>query len=83
MAKLKVFRGAGHQQRAAGAAKQGEFVCGVVLEDGEGAAFVMPEGASDAEVRDAAFTIRHGRPVTDSERYLGSLAERMRGRGQI
>lgn len=81
MAKLKVFRGTGHFDRARAVATPDQVVCGCVLTDGSGAAFLMPADCSALEMSDAAFAIRHGRPPAQAERHLLQMADRLRSKG--
>lgn len=60
------------------ALKDGEVVCATVLGDGEPVYFLTPLHATDTEVRDRAFEIRHGRKISAAELTLNSMAERRR-----
>lgn len=50
-------------------------VCGTLYDSGQPVYFTMPVGASEPAVRDVAFQIRHGRPVSGYERWLIQAAE--------
>lgn len=54
-----------------------EMVCGVRMPDESARYFVMPVDAPDQVIHDRAFQIRNGRPVSDYERLLKDLAERL------
>lgn len=81
MAKLKVFRGKGHYARAKGAANAHQMVCGAYIEDGSPVAFLVESDASEQQISDLAFTVRHGRPPQVIERQLQGIAERLKARG--
>lgn len=80
MARLHVFRGQGAFDRACTAKREDQQVCGVLLDSGHPAYFLMPAGASDPEVRDQAFAVRHGRAIQPMERRLLETAEMLRAR---
>lgn len=61
------------------AARSGGTVCGTVRADGTPVYFVVPEGASDDEVRAEAFKIREGRPMGKLERQLLDIARSVEG----
>ena len=57
------------------AKRTGGTVCGTYDHDGNPVYFVMPPGASDEEVRAAAFEAREGRPLSKLETQLLTMAE--------
>ena len=60
---------------AQAAAGPDDMVCGALLKSGEPAYFLMPRGTDQELVRDAAFQLRHGRPMNTYERWLLSQVE--------
>lgn len=81
MAKLKVFRGTGHFDRARAVASTHQIVCGTLLDDGSPVAFLAEADLTESEISDMAFTIRHGRPPAQAERNLLQMADRLRSKG--
>lgn len=63
---------------AADAARGDKMLCGTLLPSGEPRYFLLDAGADDEAVREAAFSVRHGRPIEDYERWLVRTAEAMR-----
>lgn len=51
------------------------MVCGVITDNGTPAYFTMPKTATDGDVRDKAFEVRNGRPMSKAERTLVKYAE--------
>lgn len=56
---------------------EADMVCGVRMEDESARYFVMPRNAPDDLIADRSFEIRNGRPVSNYERMIKSLAERL------
>lgn len=54
-----------------------EMVCGVRMQDESARYFIMPSDAPDQVIHDRAFEIRNGRPVSEYERMIKSLAEKL------
>lgn len=53
-----------------------EMVCGTVADSGRPIYFVQPAGAGETAVRDVAFFLREGRPMSNYERSVLAEAER-------
>lgn len=60
---------------AEAAKTEGTMVCGTLMKDGEPRYFVLPSDVPDHLIRDTAFQIREGRPVSSWERWILELAE--------
>jgi hypothetical protein len=51
-------------------------LCGTLLASGEPRYFILPAETTTAEVRETAFQIREGRPMSSYERWALAAAER-------
>ncbi len=56
----------------------GETLCATLLPDGTPRYFVMAAGLSDEAYRDAAFCVRHGRPMSTTEEWALQQATALR-----
>ncbi len=54
-----------------------EIVCGTLIDD-KPVYFTMPAGSTEAQVRERAFEVKTGRPMTHIEQTLLDIAERTR-----
>lgn len=70
---FKTFRNRRAFEQAAQQAGDDEIVCGTLIDD-KPVYFLMPADATEADVRERAFEVRTGRPMTKIERTLLDIA---------
>jgi len=70
---FKTFRNRRAFEQAALEAGDDEIVCGTLIDD-KPVYFTMPADATEAQVRERAFEVRTGRPMTKIEHTLLDIA---------
>lgn len=61
---------------AAEARAEGQQICGTYLGE-KPVYFLMPDDASETQIRDAAFEVKNGRKPSDYEQWLLTMVERV------
>ncbi len=69
------------QAKAAADATEGFKIGGTYKTDGTPVYFLHPASATDDEVHDMAFKLRHGREITKYERWGIEVARRLKEEG--